>query len=80
MDSLLRLLGTKMVKKRAVGILGSYGWAGGAVKAMTEFVKNNSLELVEPVVEVQFAPDAGELEQCRRLGRNMAGHIRESSG
>jgi flavorubredoxin len=80
MDSLLRLLETKMVKKRAVGILGSYGWAGGAVKAMTEFVKNNSLELVEPVVEVQFAPDAGELEQCRRLGRNVAGHIRESSG
>ena len=80
MDSLLKLLETKMVKKRAVGIFGSYGWSGGAVKAMTGFVRNNSLELVEPVVEAQFAADAGEMEQCRQLGRNMAGHIRESSG
>jgi len=79
MDSLLRLLETKMVKKRAVGIFGSYGWASGAVKAMTEFVKNSGLELVEPVVEVQFAADAGELEQCRQLGRNMARHIRDNS-
>jgi len=79
MDSLLRLLETKMVKKRVVGIFGSYGWAGGAVKAMTEFVKNSGLELVEPAVEAKFAPDAGEIEQCRQLGRNMARYIRESS-
>jgi len=79
MDSLLRLLETKMVKNRAVGIFGSFGWAGGAVKAMTEFVKNSGLELIQPVVEVQFAADAGELEQCRQLGRNMARHIRKSS-
>jgi flavorubredoxin len=78
MDLLLKLLETKMVKKRMVGIFGSYGWSGGAVKAMTEFVKNSGLELVEPVVEVQFAADAGELEQCRQLGRNMAAHICES--
>jgi flavorubredoxin len=79
MDSLLRLLETKMVKKRVVGIFGSFGWAGGAVKAMTEFVKNSGLELVEPAVEAQFAPDAGEIEQCRQLGRNMARYIRENS-
>jgi flavorubredoxin len=68
-----------MVKKRVVGIFGSFGWAGGAVKAMTEFVKNSGLELVEPAVEAQFAPDAGEIEQCRQLGRNMARYIRENS-
>lgn len=80
MDSLLSLLETKAIRKRAVGIFGSYGWSGGAVKAMTDFVKNNGLELVEPVVEVQFAAGADELEQCRQLGRNMARHICKKSG
>lgn len=80
MDSLLSLLRTKMIKKRMAGVFGSYGWSGGAVKAMTDFVKNNGLELVEPVVQVQFAAGADELEQCRQLGRNMARHICKSPG
>jgi len=69
-----------MIKKRMAGVFGSYGWSGGAVQAMTDFVKNSNLELVEPVVQVQFAAGADELEQCRQLGRNMARHICKSSG
>ncbi|MFQ6036029.1 MAG: FprA family A-type flavoprotein [Sedimentisphaerales bacterium] len=78
MDSLLSLLNIKMIRKRIVGVFGSYGWAGGAVKAMTQFVKENSLELVEPVIGAQFAANPEELEQCRELGRNIAKHINNS--
>jgi flavorubredoxin len=77
MDSLLRLLDTKMIKQRVAGVFGSYGWAGGAVKAMTEFVKENKLELIEPVVEAQFAANDDQIGQCRQLGRSIAKRVQE---
>jgi len=80
MDSLIRLLETKMIKNRITGVFGSFGWSGGAVKTLQEFTQNSHIELVEPVVEARFAPGADDLDKCRQLGRNMARHIRESSG
>jgi len=77
MHSLLSLLDTKMIRKRIAGVFGSYGWAGGAVKAMTEFVKDNKLELIEPVVEAQFAAGPDQLGQCRQLGHNIAKRVQE---
>jgi flavorubredoxin len=71
MDALLRLLSTKRIAKRVVGLLGSHGWAGGAVQAMTGFVKDNGLDLVEPTVDAKFAGTPEQIEQCRELGRRM---------
>ncbi len=71
MDALLRLLSTKRIAKRIVGLFGSHGWAGGAVQAMAGFVKDNGLELVEPTVDVRFAGTAEQIEQCHELGRRM---------
>jgi flavorubredoxin len=71
-DSLVRLLQEKKLKNRVVGLFGSYGWSGGGVKGLKEFVKTNKLELVEPVVEARFESTDDELEQCHQLGRNVA--------
>ena len=32
----------------------SYGWSGGAVKGMKQFVEDNKLELIEPIVDAKF--------------------------
>ena len=45
MESLLRLLSTKRIADRAVGVFGSHGWAGGAVKTLVRFVSDAGLEL-----------------------------------
>jgi flavorubredoxin len=71
-DSLVRLLQEKKLKNRLVGLFGSYGWSGGGVKGLREFVETSKLELVEPVVEARFESTDNELEQCRQLGRNVA--------
>jgi flavorubredoxin len=71
MDAVLRLLSTKRIAKRVVGLFGSHGWAGGAVQAMTGFVKDNGLDLVEPTVDAKFAGTPEQIEQCRELGRRM---------
>lgn len=69
MDNLLRLLEGKRIQKRVVGIFGTYGWSGGGVKTIKEFVESLKLELVEPVVEARFSPDADYLDQCYQLGK-----------
>jgi len=72
MDSLVGLLRDKMIRNRCVGVFGSFGWSGGGVKAMTEFVEEAKLNLVEPVVEARFAANADDLAQCVELGSNLA--------
>jgi len=79
MESLLRLLGAKKLGNRSVGVFGSYGWSGGAVKALRQFVEDSKLELVEPVVEAKFSATPEQLEQCCALGRAMAERIRRDA-
>ncbi|MBN2129983.1 MAG: FprA family A-type flavoprotein [Sedimentisphaerales bacterium] len=75
MEMLLKLLGSKRLGNRVVGIFGSHGWAGGAVKVMRRFVEDASLELVEPVVDARFAATPEQLDKCRDLGRALAGRV-----
>jgi len=79
MDTLLRSLSGKRLSNRVVGIFGSYGWGGGAVKSLRDFVEQNKLELVEPVVEAKFSATPEQLEQCHSLGRAMAERVRRES-
>ncbi len=75
MDALLRLLRTKWIAHRSVGVFGSHGWAGGAVKGMTHFVEQTKLELVEPVIDAKFRATPEQVEQCHELGRRVAQRV-----
>jgi len=75
-DDLVRLLANLRLKDRAVGVFGTYGWSPGAVKALRQFVEAAKLQLIEPVVEANFSAKAEDLQQCARLGRNLAEAIR----
>ncbi len=75
MEMLLKMLAGKRIGNRVVGILGSHGWAGGAVKVMRKFVEDASLELIEPVVDARFTATPEQLDKCRDLGRALAGRV-----
>lgn len=77
MDHFVRVLENKMLKHRVVGVFGSYGWSGGGVKELTEFVKRAKWQLVEPVVEVKGAPTEKDLSDCALLGNNIAGLLKK---
>jgi len=72
MKHLTDLLIAKQLKNRILGIFGSYGWSGGAVKELRNFAELTKWELLDPVVEAHQAPSAENLQQCRQLGLNMA--------
>jgi anaerobic nitric oxide reductase flavorubredoxin len=57
---------------------GSYGWAGGAVKAMQQELVQAGVELVESGLDFKFVPDKDELEKCVEFGRTMGERINAS--
>ena len=59
-------------------VFGSFGWGGGATKAITEEMQATGIELAEPALQFQFLPDREELEQCKELGRKMASRVKSS--
>jgi len=75
MRNLVELLEEKGLKDRILGIFGSFGWTGGAMKNLRSFAEKSGWSLIEPVVEVKCSPDAHELQECIRLGENAAGAL-----
>ncbi|MFZ2088884.1 MAG: FprA family A-type flavoprotein [Desulfobaccales bacterium] len=63
-------------ENRHLGIFGSYGWSGGAVKEIQEFASVGNWTVVEPTVQVKGAPTMETLEQCFLLGKNLAEAIK----
>lgn len=72
MDHFVRILENKSIKHRRVGLFGSHGWVGGATDELKKFVEKMSWELVEPVIDIKGAPTRKDLEECERLGREIA--------
>ncbi|MBD3307431.1 MBL fold metallo-hydrolase [candidate division KSB3 bacterium] len=52
------------LKDRFWTAFGSYGWGGGAVEALTRWIKENQFALAAEPMSVKFAPDDAELEAC----------------
>jgi anaerobic nitric oxide reductase flavorubredoxin len=51
---------------------GSYGWGGGAVRAMNKKLTESRSEVLEPSLRIQYAPSVEELQKCREFGERIA--------
>lgn len=78
MEYLLQSLEIRNLKNRTLGIFGSYSWSGGALSRLKEFQEKVSCNPVEPMIESKFSPDGDTLEQCYKLGKNVAEAVKES--
>ncbi len=75
-DFLVYLKGLRPQKKKAMAF-GSYGWGGGAVKAIEQELKNAGVEVLDPGLQVKYRPYEKELERCRKLGEQLATAAKE---
>ncbi|MGB8216504.1 MAG: FprA family A-type flavoprotein [Candidatus Methanoperedens sp.] len=62
-------------KNKLWATFGSYGWAGGAVKAVNEKLKSSGYEPIESL-EVNFRPDEADLGKCYALGQKIASMVK----
>jgi anaerobic nitric oxide reductase flavorubredoxin len=60
---------------RIAGAFGSFGWGGGAVKEAYGEFKRMGLEIFEPGMEVQYRPQAGDLEKAFQFGKEFAERV-----
>ena len=62
-------------KNKLWASFGSYGWAGGGVKAVNEKLKSGGFEPVESI-EVNFRPDGQDLSKCYVIGQKIASMVK----
>ncbi|MGC9530246.1 MAG: FprA family A-type flavoprotein [Candidatus Bipolaricaulaceae bacterium] len=73
-EHMMRMLERKRLAGRVVGLFGSFGWKGGAVRRMAERVEELGWELVGSV-DFQGAPTQEELAAGEQLGRAVAAQV-----
>ncbi len=57
---------------------GSYGWAGGAVKAIEKELADAGFDMIDPSLSIKFVPDEGKLKRCYETGRTIANKIKSA--
>lgn len=64
-------------KDRIAGAFGSYGWGGGAVKEVYEWLRAMKLQTVEPGVEALYRPAPEDDQKCYEFGKEFARKVKE---
>jgi flavorubredoxin len=77
MESLIKNLSHKGIKNRVFGVFGTYGWSGGGVKTILEYVEHNKWPLVGEAVEVKLTPSKEDYRRLDALAKSMAEQVME---
>jgi len=63
-------------KGKTTAVFGSYGWGGGAIRAIEAECKAMGLEALADALAVKYVPDQDELQMCVEYGRRIADGIK----
>ncbi len=76
MSNLLNVLKMQKLKNHVVSVFGSYGWSGGAVKNLKEFVEEGNFETTETVVEAKGRMKDEDDQGLRQMAKEIAAKIK----
>jgi flavorubredoxin len=68
----------RTLKGKIGAAFGSYGWSGEAPVDIAKMLRALGMEVVDPVLRVQFAPTEKDLEECKRLGKDVANAVKKT--
>jgi len=71
-------LGKTKLKGKVGAAFGSYGWSGEAPADIAKMLRGLGIEVVDPVLRVQFTPTEKDLEECKRLGKDIANAVKKT--
>jgi anaerobic nitric oxide reductase flavorubredoxin len=63
-------------KDKLWAFFGSFGWGGGAVRAMTETAKKAGFNVHEQALETKYVPDEEDYKKCFEFGKQIAAKIK----
>src|SRR5574341_463191 len=60
------------MKNKIGAAFGSYGWSGEAPVMIAEKMREVGMDVIDPVLRIQYQPVEKDLEECKRLGKDIA--------
>lgn len=58
---------------------GSYGWSGEAPVNIAEKMRKLGMDVIDPVLRIQYQPAEKDLDECKRLGKDLANRVKKTS-
>jgi len=78
MEKFMDSLDKANVKGKIGAAFGSYGWSGEAPGMIAQKMRDIGIKVIDPVLRVQYAPSEKDLDECKRLGKDLANKIKKS--
>ena len=75
MEKFIESLSKANVKAKIAAAFGSYGWSGEAPVMIAEQMRKLGMNVIDPVLRIQYAPTEKDLEECKRLGKDLANKV-----
>ncbi|MDZ7672192.1 MAG: FprA family A-type flavoprotein [Halanaerobiales bacterium] len=75
--SLIEDLENRGIQKRYFGFIGTYSWSGGSLERMKEFGDECNINVLEPIINNQYAPTEENLMKAYQLGKNVGEKIKK---
>ncbi|MCD1295205.1 FprA family A-type flavoprotein [Methanocella sp. CWC-04] len=61
-----------------VGVsFGSYGWSGEAPVQIATRMREMGMHVLDPVLRIMYTPNEKDLEECKRLGKDVAMELKK---
>lgn len=80
MEKFIESLQKANVKNKTGAAFGSYGWSGEAPVMIAEKLRELGMDVIDPVLRIQYQPVEKDLEECKRLGKDIAARVKKSGG
>jgi flavodoxin I len=80
MEKFIDSLAKANAKGKIGAAFGSYGWSGEAPGMIAEKMRELGIKVIDPVLRVQYQPAEKDLEECKRLGKDLANKVKKSTG
>jgi flavodoxin I len=76
MEKFIESLSRANVNAKIAAAFGSYGWSGEAPVMIAEQMRKLGMNVIDPVLRIQYAPTEKDLEECKRLGKDLANKVK----
>jgi flavodoxin I len=78
MEKFIESLSKLNAKGKIGAAFGSYGWSGEAPGMIAEKMRELGMKVIDPVLRVQYTPEEKDLEECKRLGKDLANKVKKT--
>jgi flavodoxin I len=77
MEKFIESLEKAKIKAKIGAAFGSYGWSGEAPVMIAEKMRQIGMDVIDPVLRIQYQPAEKDLEECKRLGKDIANKVKK---